>query len=61
MSQSSSRQLVMHEESGLGVTEYSEVVAALNGEKLSKKRVQFTEEKRLKLESMQLLLGQQMQ
>ena len=61
MSQSSSRQLVTHEESGIGVTEYSEVVAALNEKKLSKKRVQFTEEKRLKLESMQLLLGQQMQ
>ena len=42
MPQSSSRQLVTHEESGLGVIEYSEVVAALNKKKPSKKRVQFT-------------------
>ena len=33
MPPSSSRQLVTHEESGLGVIEYSEVVAVLNEKK----------------------------
>ena len=49
MLQSSSRQLVTHEESGLGMIEHSEVVAALNEKKPSKKRVQFTEEERFKI------------
>ena len=33
-----------HEERGVGVIEYSEVVATLNEKKLAKKRVQLTEE-----------------
>ena len=49
MPQSLSRQLVTHKESGLGVIEYSEVVAALNEKKPSKKRVQFTEEQRFEI------------
>ena len=44
MPQSSLLQSVTHEESGLDVIEYSEVVPALNEKKPSKKRVQFTEE-----------------
>ena len=36
MPRSSSRQLVTHEESGLGVIEYSEVVPALNENNPSK-------------------------
>ena len=43
MPQSSSGKLVTHDESDLGVIEYSEVVSALNEKKPSKKRVQFTE------------------
>ena len=38
-----------HEESGLSVIEYSEVVAALNEKNLSKKRVQFTENERFEI------------
>ena len=49
MLQSSSHQLVTHEESGLGMIEHSEVVAALNEKKPSKKRVQFTEEERFEI------------
>ena len=49
-----------HEESGLGVIKYSEVVATLNKKNLSKKRVQFTQEKRFKLENIQPLMWQQM-
>ena len=40
---------MLHEESGLGVIEYSEEVAALNEKKPEKKRVQFTEEERFKI------------
>ena len=46
MPKSSSRQLVTHEESGLGVIECSVVVAALNERKPWKKRVEFTDGER---------------
>ena len=49
MPQSSSGKLVTHDESDLGVIEYSEVVSALNEKKPSKKRVQFTEEERFEI------------
>ena len=49
MPQSSPRQLVTYKESGLGVIEYSEVVAALNEKKPSRKRVQFTREERFEI------------
>ena len=57
MPQSLWRHLVKHERSGLGVMEYSRVVAALNEKNYLKKRVQFTEEKLFEIEKM---LGQQM-
>ena len=49
MPQSSLLQSVIHEESGLDVIEYSEVVPALNEKKPSKKRVQFTEKERFEI------------
>ena len=49
MPQSSPRQLVTYKESGLGVIEYSEVVAALNEKKPSRKRLQFTGEERFEI------------
>ena len=49
MPQSSLLQSVTHEESGLDVVEYSEVVAALNEKMSLKKRVQFTEEERFEI------------
>ena len=49
MPQSSPRQLVTYKESGLGVIKYSEMVAALNEKKPSRKRVQFTREERFEI------------
>ena len=60
MPQISSRQLVKHKENGLGVIEYSEVVAALNKKCLQKNECSLLRNKVLKLESMWLLMGQQM-
>ena len=50
-----------HEESGLGVIEYSEVVAVLNDKNLQINEWSLLRMNVLKLESMQLLIGQQMQ
>ena len=61
MSQSLSRQLITHEESSLGVIEYSEVVAILNDKSLQINEWSLLRMNVLKLESMQLLKGQQMQ
>ena len=61
MPKSSSRQLMTHEESGLGVIEYSEVVAVLNDKNLQINEWSLLRMNVLKLESMQLLMEQQMQ
>ena len=49
MPQSSSGKLVTHDESDLGVIEYSEVVSALNEKKPSEKQVQSTKEERFEI------------
>ena len=61
MPQSSSRQLVTHKESGLGVIEYSGVVAALNKKSHQRSECSLLRKNVLKLENIQLLIGQQMQ